>query len=361
MDYQKETHTSRRLRLISTILVGISCVIIFLTSCDTEYKSQQIYLEVCDLTRPYFYYQVTVHNDTIAFFSPSKGYTEKILSNSERTDIENAVRMLDINRTIIHDSIGNIAEFNCEDYDYEYKHYSVKLQVNRKNVLYVTDMHLKSIPTQYINCIEQILNKSDHLCRGISKQQYKDQIFDDYYFVIDRDSTMTSIRNVTNPAKGIELPKIEMSFQTFVNNDPFLTNSMSGLKIIINGDSVITQANLLNNSANTDYYYKLFAPYRGCWNILKKNNKFTHKLNASQVSELINLSKIVTMQQPYTCIFPGNNTFSCTLRINEQLIFYVHDCHFDNAPLEMIKMYMCILKSSGLATYFAKIMSNKSN
>jgi len=41
MDYQKETHTNRRSRLISTLLVSISYIIILLTSCTTEHKSDQ--------------------------------------------------------------------------------------------------------------------------------------------------------------------------------------------------------------------------------------------------------------------------------------------------------------------------------
>lgn len=350
--------TNKKLGLICKILVSISFFIFLLTSCVTDNKSDEIFLEVSDLRRPYFYYQIAVRNDTIVFFSPSKGYTEKILSNSERADIDKAVGLLDRNQAIIHDSIGDIAEFNCEDYDYEYRHYSVKLQINGKSVLYVTDMRLKNMPKQYTNCIEQIINKSDNLCFGVGKRYYNDRIFDDNYFVIECDSSVTNASDGRKSADDLDLPRIEMSFQKFVNNDPLLTNSKSELKIVIRGDSVVTKANLRNDSINAEYYYKLFAPYRGCWKILKNNNKFVRKLDLVQAGELVNLSKLVTKQQPYTCIFPGNNTFSCTLRINEQLIFYVHDCHFDDAPLEMIKMYMCILKSSGLATDWARTKKN---
>jgi hypothetical protein len=185
MDYQKETHTNRRSRLISTLLVSISYIIILLTSCTTEHKSdQEIYLEVCDTQRPYFYYQLTCKNDTITFFSPSRGYTKQAINPIDAKRLHNLAKSLCAKEPFIYE--GNYDALNDyeEDLQFEYRTHYLKMYINGKLSVFVAGFDPSLLPKEY-RPIFDILYSNTAFIGKFSNITLADEIFDEPYFILN--------------------------------------------------------------------------------------------------------------------------------------------------------------------------------
>lgn len=361
---------ARQFRIMKKLLLLLQVLLLqALISCTSQERDYNLHARFVftDINRPYFYYQVSLSRDTISYFSPSRGYTEKILTTSEQDKLIDAFSSLPKDILYVDKMPSPFILDECTEKEYKYN--SMSLSINDTDILYVTDCWSKRIPTEYKRCIDRLINSSDFL--GIRPQvsdrsalNYEDLIFEYCPFIFYDDDSTVKAKVFNNKSSKLKIPSIKLELSYEVDEDLKRVLTIQTL-----GDSIETTINYNYDDVirhEKDVFYQLFAPYEGTWEELASSQEISLRLTNIQAKELMTLANNVchTKQYIYTptknALRMDGTILSCSLMIDNQEVFNTYDCHFDNAPLEMIKMYMCILKSSGLATDLSKIKKHKS-
>jgi hypothetical protein len=215
--------------------------------CDNILRAQFVFT---DINRPYFYYQVSLSGDTISYFSPSRGYTEKILTTSKKDKLINTISSLPKDMLYVDKMPSPFRLDECDEKEYKYN--SMSLSINDTSILYVTDCWSKKIPNEYKQCIDLLINSSDFL--GLRQQvsdksalNYEDLIFDYCYFIFYNDDSTNKTKVSNNVSSKFKLPsvKLKLSYKVDVDFKRVLT-------IQTLGDSIETTINYGSSEISRD-------------------------------------------------------------------------------------------------------------
>lgn len=172
--------------ILVIIVICVLCLFAYFYRCrSNKYDAEKVIcIEVCDTQRPYFYYQLTCKNDTITFFSPSRGYTKQAINPIDAKRLHTLAKSLCAKEPFIYE--GNYDALNDyeEDLQFEYRTHYLKMYINGKLSVFVAGFDPSLLPKEY-RPIFDILYSNTAFIGKFSDITLSDEIFDEPYFILN--------------------------------------------------------------------------------------------------------------------------------------------------------------------------------
>jgi hypothetical protein len=177
-------HTKYKILIIALICVLCLFGYLYRNWSNKSDGDMDIRIEVCDTQRPYFYYQLTCKNDTISFFSPSRGHTKQAINPAKAKRLHELIKTLFSKEPFIYEANYDALYDYEEDYQFEYRTHSLKMYINGKPSVFIAGFAPSFLPKEYRPILD-VIYRNTAFIGYISNSSLSDAIFDDCYFILN--------------------------------------------------------------------------------------------------------------------------------------------------------------------------------
>lgn len=176
----------KKLSILVVIVICALSVFAYFYRCRSNKSDAEmgIRIEVCDTQRPYFYYQLTCKNDTISFFSPSRGHTKQAINPAKAKRLHELIKTLFSKEPFIYEANYDALYDYEEDLQFEYRTHYLKMYINGKLSVFIAGFHPSLLPKEY-RPIFDILYGNTAFIGKFSDITLVDEIFDEPYFILN--------------------------------------------------------------------------------------------------------------------------------------------------------------------------------